>query len=74
MEYKVDGVLKDGATVEYDGEQSPEVILVLPGLRLDFDSAYVQIESGYSFLNSSYKENNSDDFTYGLSLGYTFKK
>ncbi|WP_419172816.1 hypothetical protein [Halobacteriovorax sp.] len=72
MEYKVDGVLKDGATVEYDGEQSPEVILVLPGLRLDFDSAYVQIESGYSFLNSSYKENNSDDFTYGLSLGYTF--
>ncbi|WP_412470410.1 MULTISPECIES: hypothetical protein [unclassified Halobacteriovorax] len=72
MEYKVDGVLKDGATVSYDGQQSPEVILVLPGIRFDFDSAYVQVETGYSFLNSSYEDRNSDDFTYGLSLGYTF--
>lgn len=72
MEYEVDGVLKNGSTVEYDGEQSPEVLMILPGVRFDFTNAYIQMETGVSYLNSSYDNTSTEDITYGFIFGYTF--
>lgn len=70
-EYSVKGVLKDGATVSYDGEESPEVLLILPGVRFDFTSTYIQLETGYSVLNTGYTRKDNNELSYGLSFGYT---
>ncbi len=71
MEYDAEGEFKEGGVTVYNDTQSPSVLLLLPGVRFDFDSAYLQFETGFSALSNSY-ENSSDEVTYGAVLGYTF--
>lgn len=41
-------------------------------MRFDFTNASIQMETGVSYLNSSYDNTSTEDITYGFIFGYTF--